>query len=115
MNDLQNVKERIAECLASNIKAYNLETVCASYGLDGIKLDSAWSSKRACILNALKNKLDDYVFILVKKIIKDYDCISLAKAAYSYFDQCIFDVSSVTRRELLDEFLSKKKFIRPLS
>lgn len=111
MNDLQNVKERIAECLASNIKAYDLEIVCASYGLDGIDRDSAWRSKRICVLNALKNKLDDEIFILVRKIIKDYSCIDLTKVAYNYFDRCIFEVSSITRRELLDRFLFKEKFV----
>jgi very-short-patch-repair endonuclease len=111
MTTLNNVKEDIADCLAGIEKSYNLPKICKKYNLEPGEEDEAFRSKRKYVSIRLENKSDQFIFDLTKKIINDYDCISLSRSAHLYFDECLFDISSVTRRKLIDNFLLTEDFV----
>lgn len=111
MTTLNKVKEDIADCLAGMVKSYNLPKICEKYNLESGEEDEAFRSKRKYVSTRLENKSDQFIFNLAKQLINDYDCVFLSISAHLYFDECLFDISSVTRRKVIDNFLLTEVFV----
>jgi len=110
MKNTKKLKAAIAELLASE-KAYNLPKVCKDFNLDDGEEAEAFLSKRKYVANRLAEKTDSFVLELALKIHKKYELTYFSKIIEPYFPEGIFEISSITRRLMLDEFLLKEQYI----
>ncbi len=111
MKNIRKLKTAIADLLASE-KAYNLPSVCESFNLDTGEEAEAFSSKRKYVTTRLSDKTDTFILNLALNIHKQYGLTYFSKIIEPYFPESIFEISSVTRRVILDEFLLKEHYVK---
>ena len=111
MKNTKKLKTEIADLLASE-KSYNLPKICESFNLDEGEEAEAFSSKRKYVSNRLVEKTDTFVLELALKIHKKYELPYFSKIIEPYFPEGIFEISSITRRKILDDFLLKENYFK---
>jgi len=92
----------------SNYKAYDLEDVCKSYGLE-CNLDlNPMSSKRTYIQSGLNSLGDKKLQSIACEIIKREECPAFVESIDGYLEQDPFHISMITRRNIIDLLAGKQ-------
>lgn len=109
MAKLNKIIEEIAHVLSEE-KSYDLPSVCERYGLDDGDESEAFRSKRVYVQKRLKGKNQLFLLDLSKRIIDDYgeEAKNLSKLVYNVSPNGIFEISEITRKNILDELYSKQ-------
>lgn len=93
-----------------NFKAYDLKEICYHYGLNCNDELDPMHSKKSYINSGLISLGDKQLQQIAINIIKGGDCPEFVKAVDEHMEQLPFEVSMVTRRNVID-FLSQKPLI----
>lgn len=108
MAKLNQIIEEISKILSEE-KAYDLPSVCRRYGLEEGEESEAFSSKRLYVQKRLKGKNKIFLLDLSKRIIDDYgeSAKPLSKLMHSVNPKGIFEISEITRKNILDELYNR--------
>lgn len=97
--------ESIADLL-SDVKCYNLESVCNEYGLiESEKQLDPCASKNKYVLSRLNTDNKEFLLNLATQLL-DRGGASFARSIDNYFPEGIFKLSSTTRSNLLKEIVT---------
>lgn len=97
--------QAISHTLWAEVKSYNLPKVCVHYGLEDGDSSEAHSSKNKYVLSRLEEKDDAFILNLAKQLYNDYQALHLAKVLNA--EKTFFNISSITRKTLLDALYEK--------
>lgn len=105
MKNIDNLKNAISELLATEVKSYNLPSVCMRYGLDPGEEDEANRSKRVYVNKRLQSKQSEFVISLAKQLAEEYESVAFAKIVEQFSADSLFKISTITRRSIIDELI----------
>jgi very-short-patch-repair endonuclease len=105
LKNIDNLRNAISELLATEVKSYNLPSVCMRYGLDPGEEDEANRSKRVYVNKRLQSKQSGFVISLAKQLVEEYESVEFAKTVEQFSEDSLFKISTITRRSILDELI----------
>ena len=105
MKNIDNLRNAISELLATEVKSYNLPSVCMRYGLDPGEEDEANRSKRVYVNKRLQSKQSEFVISLAKQLAEEYESVEFAKIVEQFSADSLFKISTITRRSIIDELI----------
>jgi len=105
MKNIDILRSAIANLLASIYKAYDLPLVCMRYGMDAGQEDEAYKSKKQYVHRRLQSKQSGTVISLARQLVEEFESVEFAKVVEQFTTDSLFEISTITRRAVLDELI----------
>lgn len=102
---LDDLRNSICNCLAVE-KAYDLPIVCKRYSLEEGEESEAFLSKYKYVIKRLKDKEENFIIDLAKKLINDYQSYQIGYSLNQYLDLQFYKLSEITRKEIIKRLKS---------
>jgi len=101
VDKLDDLRNSISNCL-SNEKAYDLPKVCKRYSLEEGDESKAFQGKFKYVITRLKDKKEDFIIDLAKKIINDYQSYQIGNSLNQYLNFQYYLLTELTRKEIIE-------------
>ncbi|NKI70269.1 hypothetical protein GN109_12650 [Collimonas pratensis] len=102
---LDTLRDRIAEGIAANVKAYNVPAVCVRVGIqEGVEpgdADEAFRSRRVYVKNRLVQLEKPALLTIAAAVLKEFDIPNLAEIVSELTVHATHRITEVTRRDAL--------------
>lgn len=102
MRKVDELKNVIANQFASEYKAYELSGVCNAYGIEPDAGLEPMNSKRLYVLSGLNKLIDDDIWKLARRMVKEFENAEMIKTMEPYLNDTELVFSFVTRRRIVD-------------
>jgi hypothetical protein len=102
---LDTLRDRIAEGITANVKAYNVPGVCVRVGIQALvevgDTDEAFRSRRVYVKSRLLERDQSALLQIAVAVLKEFDIPSLAEAVSELTVHAEHRISEITRRDAL--------------